>query len=230
MPKRDPEIEPVEKSWPSRNIPPVGEQLRVAREAKGMSLEDVAAQTTIPQRHLASIETAHWDTCRPRPIPPVSPRIMPRQSGSTGPRSATSCAKRWAASASPTMHNDVFEPADPARTMPKSLVLGAIVAVVVLVAVMSWLNQRALDQTDQPVAGETNTRCAGAPPPATRNYGEPLLTRKVPSSWPHCPGLAAGKPEGWREPVSGNASAGSDLYGPANAPLRRSLRPASRRP
>ena len=40
--------------------------------------------------------------------------------------------------------SDVFEPADPARTMPKGLVLGAIIAVVVLIALMSWLNSRAL--------------------------------------------------------------------------------------
>ena len=32
--------------------PTVGERLRVAREAKGLTLEDVAAQTRIPTRHL----------------------------------------------------------------------------------------------------------------------------------------------------------------------------------
>lgn len=34
----------------------VGEQLRAAREAKGLSLEQVAAETRIPQRHLLAIE------------------------------------------------------------------------------------------------------------------------------------------------------------------------------
>jgi hypothetical protein len=38
----------------------------------------------------------------------------------------------------------VFEPADPARTMPKSLVIGAIVAVILLIILMSWLNNRSL--------------------------------------------------------------------------------------
>src|SRR4051795_309018 len=42
-------------------MPTVGERLRVAREEKGLSLEDIAAQTRIPQRHLESIETAEWD-------------------------------------------------------------------------------------------------------------------------------------------------------------------------
>ena len=46
----------------------------------------------------------------------------------------------------PTAAAEVFEPADPARTMPKWLVLGAIAAVILLVALMSWLNRRSLEQ------------------------------------------------------------------------------------
>ena len=56
----------------------------------------------------------------------VSPRATLRPSVSTGPKSAISCARRWAASASPPARADVFEPADPRRTMPKGLVIGAI--------------------------------------------------------------------------------------------------------
>ena len=39
----------------------MGEQLRDAREAKGITLEDIAAQTRIPTRHLESIEKSEWD-------------------------------------------------------------------------------------------------------------------------------------------------------------------------
>ena len=38
-----------------------GQRLREAREAKGLSVEDIAAQTRIPTRHLSSIETGDWD-------------------------------------------------------------------------------------------------------------------------------------------------------------------------
>ena len=38
----------------------VGEQLRAAREAQGLSIEDVAASTRIPTRHLASLEMSDW--------------------------------------------------------------------------------------------------------------------------------------------------------------------------
>lgn len=40
---------------------PVGERLRRAREAKGLTLEDVATRTRIPIRHLRSIEDSKWD-------------------------------------------------------------------------------------------------------------------------------------------------------------------------
>ena len=42
------------------HLPSVGEQLRAAREQKGLSLEDIAAQTRIPRRHLESLEESDW--------------------------------------------------------------------------------------------------------------------------------------------------------------------------
>jgi transcriptional regulator with XRE-family HTH domain len=62
MAKRDPEVEPMNEEPVQETVPTVGERLRVAREEKGLSLEDVAAQTRIPQRHLASIEGGNWDS------------------------------------------------------------------------------------------------------------------------------------------------------------------------
>ena len=58
MPKRDPEDELVDEELADTGVPTVGERLRAAREEKKLSLEDIAAQTRIPQRHLESIETA----------------------------------------------------------------------------------------------------------------------------------------------------------------------------
>src|SRR3569623_3453608 len=40
---------------------PIGDRLRIAREAKGLSLDDVARQTRIPIRHLEHIEREEWD-------------------------------------------------------------------------------------------------------------------------------------------------------------------------
>src|SRR6476620_12385021 len=61
MAKREIEPETVDEELVETGAPTVGERLRAAREEKKLSLEDIAAQTRIPQRHLESIENAEWD-------------------------------------------------------------------------------------------------------------------------------------------------------------------------
>jgi hypothetical protein len=76
----------------------------------------------------------------------------------------------------------VFEPADPARSMPKWLVFGAIAAVLALVLVMSWLNERSVSGSDEPVAetpGATDTPQQSAGPaaaPASAAQGPVVIT------------------------------------------------------
>ena len=53
-------------------------------------------------------------------------------------------------------HSEVIEAADPARTMPKWLVIGAVVAVILLVVLMTWLNSRSLEQP-----GSCGEQCRG---------------------------------------------------------------------
>jgi cytoskeletal protein RodZ len=53
--------EAMDEELVESHVPTVGERLRAAREEKKLSLEDVAAQTRIPQRHLESIEIADWE-------------------------------------------------------------------------------------------------------------------------------------------------------------------------
>src|SRR4051812_35407967 len=61
MPKRDPDIEPIDEEPVEPAIPTVRERMRRGREQQGLSVEDLAAQTRIPQRHLESIEESAWD-------------------------------------------------------------------------------------------------------------------------------------------------------------------------
>jgi hypothetical protein len=56
---------------------------------------------------------------------------------------------------------EVFEPADPARTMPKGLVFGTIAAVIVLILIMTWLNKRSLE----PANDTANVAVTEAPVP-----------------------------------------------------------------
>jgi cytoskeletal protein RodZ len=169
------------------DVPSVGEQLRVAREAKGLSLEDVAAQTRIPRRHLESIETSDWDKL---PAPTYTIGFAKSYASAVGLersdigeqlRSEMGGQRMQAATA------EVFEPADPARTMPKGLVIGAIAAVIILLLLMTWLNNRSLQQPDEP----TNTVAAAeaptpAPPPAAApapTAGQPVVLTASQPVW-----------------------------------------------
>lgn len=167
------------------DAPRVGERLRVAREEKGLRLEDIAAQTRIPQRHLESLETSSWDTL-PAPTytvgfaksfasavgldrAEIGEQLRVEMGGQRAPAVATT---------------DVYEAADPARSMPKWLVLGAIAAVILVVIVMTVLNRRALDTDDttavaeQPVA-QAPAAAVPAPQPAAAS-GPVVLTATEP--------------------------------------------------
>src|SRR4028119_2393630 len=43
------------------SVSTIGQRLRVAREAKNLSLAEVASKTRIPIRHLQHIEDGEWD-------------------------------------------------------------------------------------------------------------------------------------------------------------------------
>ena len=187
--ERDPEPEPLDEEQLEAELPPVGERLRVAREKKGLSLEDLAAQTRIPQRHLASIESGDWDNL---PAPTYTIGFAKNYAAAVdldrteigNQLREEMGGQRFASNAA-----DVFEPADPRRTMPKSLVIGAILAVIVLVAVMSWLNSRSLEQNDvtnEQTATSPQTTAAAVPqqapaPAAAPAQGAVVLTATGPA-------------------------------------------------
>src|SRR5436190_5608452 len=159
MAKRDPDPEPLEEELVEPEPSPVGEQLREAREAKGLSLEDVAAQTRIPQRHLASIETGEWDNL---PAPTYTIGFAKSYAAMVGLDRAEigdQLREKMGGQRVATASADVFEPADPRRTMPRSLVIGAVVAAVLLIALMSFLNRRSLDQ-NEPAPAQTENSAA----------------------------------------------------------------------
>ena len=143
----------------------VGQRLRAAREEKKMSLEDLASQTRIPRRHLESLEESAWYRL-PAPTYTVGfARSYASAVGLDRTEIAEDLRGEMGGQRAPTMAPaEVFEPADPARTMPKWLVLGAIVAVIAIVLIMSWLNERSLTAADEPVA---NAPVAAATPQAT---------------------------------------------------------------
>ena len=147
----------------------VGQRLKEAREAKGLSVEDVAAQTRIPTRHLTSLEESDWDKL---PAATYSIGFAKNYAGvvgldrnEIGDELRTEMGGRLAAA----VHPEVYEAVDPARTMPKGLVFGALGLLVLVVLALSWLSNRSM-QPDDAVA-EANAvapvQAAPAAPPAT---------------------------------------------------------------
>jgi len=131
--------------------PTIGSQLRSAREEKGLTLEDIAAQTRIPRRHLESLEISDWERL---PAPTYTTGFAKSYASAVG-LDRTEIAERLREEMGGVRPaytaSEVFEPADPARTMPKWLVFGAIAAVLVLVLLLSWLNERSVRGTEEPV-------------------------------------------------------------------------------
>lgn len=189
MAKRDPEIEAADAE-PVPEVPPtVGARLKAAREKKKLSLEDVAAQTRIPQRHLASIETAEWDSL---PAPTYTIGFAKNYAGVVGLDRAEigdQLREEMGGQRFATTSADVFEPADPRRTMPKSLVIGAVIAAVLLIIVMTVLNRRSLNESgpDTNVAAATTNRPAPAAPtapaPAPAPTAGPVVLAATAPAW-----------------------------------------------
>ena len=161
MAKRETEIEPMDEEPIEAEVPTVGQRLRAAREEKKLSLEDVAAQTRIPQRHLESIENAEWDKL---PAPTYTIGFAKSYASSVGldrTEIGDQLREEMGGQRFSSSQSEVIEAADPARTMPKWLVITAVVAVIGLIILMSVLNRRSLEQP-----ADTNEVAATAPAPA----------------------------------------------------------------
>ena len=136
-------------------VAPVGERLKTTREAKGLSLEDIAATTRIPTRHLQSLEDSDWSRL---PAPTYTMGFAKSYAAAVGldrVEIGDQLRAEMGGVRASTTDAEVFEAADPARTMPKWLVLAAILAVVLIAAGMTWYSRRSLETTDQPAAAAT---------------------------------------------------------------------------
>lgn len=117
----------------------VGDRLRQAREARGISLDQIASQTRIPIRHLQAIEREEWDA-----LPAVTysvgfARAYGNAVGLDGAELSREVRDRLGGLRSRAPVADYYEPADPARVPPRSLaILAAIIAVVLIAGYAIW--------------------------------------------------------------------------------------------
>ena len=142
---------------------PVGERLRAARQAKGMSLDEVASVTRVPTRHLEHIESGDWDA-----LPAVTysvgfARAYANAVGLDGREIGSELRNQLGAPQS-SAATAPYEPADPARVPPRSLaVIAAMIAVLLIAGYLIWRG-RAVEQPDpQAEAAAVDTPIAAQP-------------------------------------------------------------------
>ncbi len=164
----------------------VGQRLREAREAKGLSIEDVAAQTRIPTRHLSSLETSDWDKL---PAATYSIGFAKNYAGAVGldrGEIGEQLRTEMGGFRPVYAHPEVYEAADPARTMPKGLVFGALALLAILVLAFTWLNNRSLEP-DEAIAESQNLSVpatnAVAPQPPPPAAPQPVVLTATDAVW-----------------------------------------------
>jgi transcriptional regulator with XRE-family HTH domain len=190
----------------------VGQRLREAREAKGLSIEDIAATTRIPTRHLSSLETSEWDKL---PAATYSVGFAKNYAGAVGldrAEIAEALRLEMGGTRPVTIYPEVYETADPARTMPKGLVFGALALLALVVLGLTWMSSSAME--------------SDAPQPAVENVAAPEGELAVPALAPAAAGpvvLSASQPV-WIEVKDGGAilkqgelAVGESYEVPANA-------------
>ena len=163
---------------PIAGIDSVGQRLRAAREAKGLTIEDVAAATRIPTRHLLSLEDSDWGKL---PASTYSVGFAKNYAGAVGLDRAEIAEQLRAEMGSelPAHYSsatvDSYEPVDGNRAMPKGIVVGALVALVAIALLLTWLSNRELAQDDA-VAEPAAETVAAAPAVAPAAQAPVVIT------------------------------------------------------
>jgi transcriptional regulator with XRE-family HTH domain len=165
----------------------LGEQLRRAREAKGLSLDDVAARTRIPIRHLQNIEREDWDA-----LPAVTyaigfARNYANAVGMDGAIVGRELRARIGGAPSRAAAPQYYAQADPARVPPRSLAIIAILIALVLVAgYLIWRGTLADEPAIVPpleIPGAGPAPPVPAAPPPRAAAGQPVTLVATGDVW-----------------------------------------------
>jgi cytoskeleton protein RodZ len=163
----------------------LGERLRRAREAKGMSLDDVANRTRIPIRHLQNIEREDWDA-----LPAVTyaigfTRNYANAVGLDGETLARALREDIGGPTHRAAAPEYYAQADPARVPPRSLALVAIViAALLIVGYLLWRRTLVDEPTTIPVAeAPAQPQAAARPAPLQAAAGQPVTLVATGEVW-----------------------------------------------
>ena len=122
----------------------IGAQLRAAREAQGLTLAQVAAETRIPQRHLQTIEESNFAALPARTYAIGFSRSYAKLVGLDGESVAETVRAELDAQEPRPRHRPAsFEPGDPAR-VPSSGLVWVVAGALVLLLVGGFFFMRTL--------------------------------------------------------------------------------------
>lgn len=171
-----------------------GTQLRETREAKGLTLEAIAASTRIPIRHLEAIEEGDFGQLPSRTYAIGFTRTYARELGMEE-RAILDQVRADLAEDEPKRpaRPDRFEPGDPARVPSRGLAWLSVVAVILLVAgaftfyrtyFSPGLGPAPLTE-DRPTqtAGNANGTARQSPPVAAAPRGPVVFTSLMDGTW-----------------------------------------------
>jgi predicted component of type VI protein secretion system len=170
----------------------VGEQLRAAREARGLTLAQVAAETRIPQRHLQTIEVGDFTALPARTYAISFSKNYARMVGPNQTEVAAMVrAELDALDPAPRLRPAGFEPGDPARVPSRTLGWVSAIAVVLLLAGLYAFYQTffspaaelpSLIDEDKPAQAAATEPQQQAPAPAATG-GEVVFTALEEGVW-----------------------------------------------
>jgi cytoskeletal protein RodZ len=173
-----------------------GERLHAAREARKLSLEQVAAETRIPQRHLTAMEAGDFAKLPGRTYAVGFARTYAKTVGLDPDDVAAGVRAELDAQSEDGYRPASFEPGDPARVPSRALGWFAAFAVLLLLAggffffrsifspageLPSLVEQQNEQQQAQRQAAARQT--AATPAPAAAANGPVVFTAAVPNVW-----------------------------------------------
>jgi len=136
---------------------PLGQRLKEARQAKGLTIEDIAAKTRVPKRHLESLEMGAWSRL---PAPTYTMGFAKAFAGEVG-LDRNEVADQLREEMGDYRHTipewEGLEPADPNRAFPGWLVWTALLALAAAIGYFVWTHERGLagaDEADIPSLNE----------------------------------------------------------------------------
>src|SRR4051794_19649870 len=165
----------------------VGERLRLAREEKGLSLEEVAKQTRIPIRHLEHIERGEWDAMPAITYSVGFARSYANAVGLDGASIGAEVREQLGAGGRSVASGPAsyYEPADPARVPPRWIAITAVIVAVLIVAgSLIWRSHAVGGSSDAteivetappPTATPAATARPQAPAPAAASASGPVV-------------------------------------------------------